>query len=748
MTRLVFENPLAWLWGPPLVVAALLLLARSLHQYGQMHGAPCIRREAAVLAALRGMVLVALVILAARPVLVESEEEERKSNRVVLLVDRSESMSLRHAGQSRYGEAVQLVRSGLLPALKAAELRPQALLFAEDAASADGREIAAAQPDGKQTNLARAIVRGMALSDRPPRAVIALTDGVATEDADNARAISALAEHQVPFFGIGCGRETESQVLALEQVVAPPLASPKQEFQVAARLRATGSLELPGFDLLLLRDGRLAQKKTISPGSGARAWRESFSVTENDERFYRYTVQLVPPADPAIKCPSTSGSAVVRVEGEKDFRVLFVQGALTWDYKFIRLALSGDRAVKLSGLSRTASGSAFFESSEDEKDLVGGFPKTGEELAKFRVVVLSNLRPGDLSPAQQELLACYCAQYGGGVLMIGGPDTFNASWQGSRLEQLLPVRFAPAGRRAPEGINFRPQITSAALSHPVFQIGEGGNHRAAWANLPTFSQYAVVDSVKPGAQVWAVYPSAGGPDSGPPLMACQRYGAGLSAVICVQNFWRWRLAKPSDPQHFDRFWQQLFRHLAEGSRELVAIVVPDQRMQPGPRIRLTVRRRPDPRTSQAAPQNYRVLVKDEKERPVADQAVELRPGASVEITFPAQRPGLYAASVVDAAQNVLASRSLEISDVSAEFNNTARNMEALRQWAALSDGMAVRCEDCSDAGKLVREIKARAEHPRQDVSHRRPVGVNGWVLALLAGCLCVEWSLRKHWELT
>ena len=32
---------------------------------------------------------------------------------------------------------------------------------------------------------------------------------------------------------------------------------------------------------------------------GRRAWQESFSVTENVERFYRYTVQLVPPADPA-----------------------------------------------------------------------------------------------------------------------------------------------------------------------------------------------------------------------------------------------------------------------------------------------------------------------------------------------------------------------------------------------------------------------------------------------------------------
>jgi hypothetical protein len=62
--------------------------------------------------------------------------------------------------------------------------------------------------------------------------------------------------------------------------------------------------------------------------------------------------------------------------------------------------------------------------------------------------------------------------------------------------------------------------------------------------------------------------------------------------------------------------------------------------------------------------------------------------------------------------------------------------------------MAVRSEDCSDAGKLIREIKARAERPRQDVFHCRPVGVNGWLLAVLAGCLCAEWSLRKRWELT
>ena len=58
------------------------------------------------------------------------------------------------------------------------------------------------------------------------------------------------------------------------------------------------------------------------------------------------------------------------------------------------------------------------------------------------------------------------------------------------------------------------------------------------------------------------------------LMASQRFGAGLSAVICVQNFWRWRLAKDADPQHFDRFWRQLFRFLSEPSRQEVTSTWP------------------------------------------------------------------------------------------------------------------------------------------------------------------------------
>src|SRR5437879_13396617 len=110
-------------------------------------------------------------------------------------------------------------------------------------------------------------------------------------------------------------------------------------------------------------------------------------------------------------------------------------------------------------------------------------------MAPLRGTVLSNVQPIALSPAQQELLGRFCSELGGGVLMIGGPATFDYSWQGSRLEQLLPVVFA--SNLGVQGLDrpFRLQLTDAAVQHPVFQLADSRPARAVLAELPAFAQY-------------------------------------------------------------------------------------------------------------------------------------------------------------------------------------------------------------------------------------------------------------------
>jgi uncharacterized membrane protein len=86
---------------------------------------------------------------------------------------------------------------------------------------------------------------------------------------------------------------------------------------------------------------------------------------------------------------------------------------------------------------------------------VDQFPTSLVELQNYDAVILSNVPRGSsgLSDQQQEMLASYVRDMGGGLLMIGGPEAFGAGgWQGSKLEEVLPVSMdIPATRMIPKG---------------------------------------------------------------------------------------------------------------------------------------------------------------------------------------------------------------------------------------------------------------------------------------------------------
>ena len=735
---IVFEYPPGWLFALPLGAVLAFALWRQ-----RRRGLAAARLAA--LGGLRGIALLVLVFLAARPVWMSREPAAAAARSVMLLMDRSESMSLEERDASRYQQALGFLRERLLPALQAARLPVQAMVFDQNAELVDGAKLSSAMPKGKRTNLGGAVAQALGNAAQPPLAVIALTDGIVNESADNARALTALVDARVPFIGVGIGSDQGVRTLSLREVEAPAIVSTKTAFSIAAQLEMINTEEMPGFELLLFRDGQMLQKRNIIPGKGSRTWLESFPVTETKEGLHNYAVQLLPPNLPGLKCVNMLANTAVRVSNEKELRVLYIQGALTWDYKFISLSLRNDQTIKLTGLTRTSKQSVFRQNVESAGELMNGFPTTLEELAPFRVIVLSNLRPADLTPAQQEVLARFCGELGGGVLLIGGPATFDASWQSSRLEQLLPVVFSPG--RGVQGLDrpFRLELTEEALQHPVFQITDGRAMREAWAQLPTFTQYGRVDAAKPGAQVWAVHQTDEGPQGRRILMASQRYGAGLSAVVCIQNFWRWRLAKDSEPQQFDRFWRQLFRFLSEVGRQDVSIQLADQELHPQMDVQVVLEKQPNPKSVTDNNRKFFVRVEDGQKKVLYDQTVELETSRPVDFRFRAERADIYTVTVSDGMKVPVATRPFEIRDINVEFQDTARNMETLQQWASISDGLAIKVEDCRDAADLVAQIKAKIEQVRHGKNMRRPVGVNGWLLTLVLGCLGSEWLLRKRW---
>src|SRR5437899_2786333 len=195
-----FEYPLGWLSAVPL--ALLLGLAAWRQQRAGLS-----RQRIGVLIVLRSLALLPLVALVSRPIWRAKEPPAAASRSVVLLMDRSESMSLEENAASRYQQALGFLRERLLPALNSARLPVQAMLFDQTTEPTDGSKLNSAVPKGQRTNLGGAIAQALGASPQPPLALIALTDGIANESADNTRALTALVDAHVPFIGVGFGSD-------------------------------------------------------------------------------------------------------------------------------------------------------------------------------------------------------------------------------------------------------------------------------------------------------------------------------------------------------------------------------------------------------------------------------------------------------------------------------------------------------------------------------------------------------------
>lgn len=71
----------------------------------------------------------------------------------------------------------------------------------------------------------------------------------------------------------------------------------------------------------------------------------------------------------------------------------------------------------------------------------------------YSAIVLSNVPADPFSAAQHQALATYVRDLGGGLIMIGGDDSFGAGgWQGSVVADTMPVKFdVDAVRQIPRG---------------------------------------------------------------------------------------------------------------------------------------------------------------------------------------------------------------------------------------------------------------------------------------------------------
>ncbi|MGE0364032.1 MAG: glutamine amidotransferase [Vicinamibacterales bacterium] len=700
-------------------------------------------RDRVVLTALRAALVALLLVCLFRPMLVLRAAVPHQ-NVLGVLLDDSRSMRIAdHDGQPRsayvqeeFGAADRGLRRALGERFTVRTLRFSSGL----AAAPTGQDLTFS---GSNTRLAAALDQArQQLAGVPLAGLVVVSDGADTSGGALEPSLLALKASGVPVFAIGVGKETAERDIQVGRVTAPRTVLAGTTLLLDAVVTGHGYAG-QSLTLDVLDSGAIvgSQTFTVAADGQPTTVRVRFTASDPGPRVFSFRV----PPQPGELLPENNTRDVLVDVRDRREKVLYFEGEPRFEMKFLRRALTDDKQLQLVVLQRTADNKYLRLEVDDPEELVGGFPKTRDELFQYRGVVLGSIEAAAFTGDQLAMLSEFVDKRGGGLLMLGGPRAFSeGGYAGTALGDTLPVtleRMTPPAEPVVTRLAVRP--TRAGAGHAVSQIGATDAASATrWTELPELTTVNAVDAVKPGATT-LLSAAADGSRRERPVLAFQRFGRGKSAAFTPQDSWLWQMhaSISVEDQTHETFTRQLLRWLVDGVPDPVELSTSTDRAEPGEPITLT---------AEVSDPSF-VAVNDAQ----VTATVAGPDGATttVPLTWNGQRDGAYTGTLTTSAPGWYEARveamrggtSLGASTVhvnagpgDAEYAETTLQMAALRRLADDTGGKAYTpatasalLEDVQYTGRGITAVEERE-------LWNAPL-----MLVLLLGLLSAEWGYRR-----
>lgn len=696
-----------------------------------------------LLTVLRGAALLALLLMVLGPV-IRLPRMKGGETYVALLLDASGSMSVEDAarGGSRFDAArLALLGSdgkgeGLVPALKD-RCGLRVFSFAEGARRTT--DLTALKAEGEKTNLFRALrdvdqeLRGVPLA-----AVVAFTDGGHNTPGVPQDMARAFKSRGVKLLTVGYGRPNPPKDYEVVQVEVPRTVRRNTSVDAFTTVRCTGFSE--PFTAYLRNGEAILSTMEVRPEAGKDMYRVRFRFYPDQAGAMKYNV-FIKPGEGERLTENNLKEFLVDVKEER-LPVLYVEGSPRAEFRFIRRALFRDPDFRIVSILRTGHGRYYVQGADDMPELQQGYPKTKEQLFKFEAVIFGDIEVAFFTKEQLEMTEAFVKERGGGFAMLGGVNAFNlGGYLKTPIETLLPVHME--GPEASYSFDrFKMQVPDAALAHPILhQDDEVEQNKKIWRNVPELQGHNRFKGAKTGAQVLALDPLGKYP-----ILAVQNYGRGRTAAFATGGSWYWRMSVTTDVEIQEKFWRQLVRWLAVGSKEKVAVSLDRDIYSKGEQafIRATVL---GPSLEAINDATVRATVTDpfgnvedlEMQWVLTQDGVyqgkyETREHGDHRVTVHVEIPSL---KPIDVGTSFAVTRPF------LEFNQAGQKEGLLREMAELTGGRYYTEEE---AGALAGDVKKLLEQGLRSGTYIEEKDL--WdapiLFVLLLALLGAEWSLRRH----
>ena len=564
----VFEKgQLAFLTPWPLATALALLLllaAPTLLSYRRA-GGRARPFDRAVMVALRTLALVLLLVCLLRPTLLLATVVPQQSF-VGVLIDDSRSLAIEDAsGKPRSSFVAERLAPEASPLRKALEDKFKLRYFRFSGGSERLANLNELRYEGAATDLTAALQRAQQeLASVPLSGIVLVTDGADNAGGPLSETLLSLRARGIPVSAVGLGRERFSKDVEVVRVEAPSSVLKGTSLVAGVTLQARGLRKAPA-RLLVEDQGRVVHTEELElPAEGEAAnVRVHVTAGEAGPRVFRFKVQAI---DGEQVTQNNQQDVLIHVVDRRE-KILYFEGETRFEAKFLRRAVADDKNLQVVTLERTAKNKYLRLDVDDAEELAGGFPKTREELYKYRGLIIGSVEASFFTGDQLRMMGDFVSQRGGGLLMIGGALAFGeGGYAGTPLAEALPVVVearAKEPKAEPQAANLKVELTPFGATHAITQLAATEQKSVErWRALPALSSVNDVQRVKPGGATLLL----GRPESGGParvVLASQRFGRGKALALTVQDSWLWQMHAeiPVEDMTHEGLWRQLLRFL-------------------------------------------------------------------------------------------------------------------------------------------------------------------------------------------
>lgn len=758
-------------WWPVAIGFLLLIFAALLWSYAR-NRIPIGWRIFLALLKTSGVALLAMCLL--EPMQVKNRPQVGR-NLFIVAADSSKSMTIRDRtnGKSRADQLKRLLSKNQtwLSDLDADyDLRR----YQFNSRLNSVNDFASYLADGSSTSLAKTLqVIGDRYRDKPIAGVMVLTDGNSTETF----AKDFSWEGMPPVYPVIIGRDQPGRDIRIVRTTISQSNFETAPVALAAELEANGfagrSIEVKLFD----DQGEELDHKTVTRVQNGKRFTVRFQIKPQKRGVAGFKLKAFAKGNEDLAESSeatiVNNQRLLAVDQNRGpYRILYVSGRPNWEFKFLRRALAEDDEIDLVGLMRIAKREPKFtfrahegesknplfrgfgnqqdEQAEqydepvlirmgvsDREELRSGFPKSAEGLFSFDAIILDDVEAGFFSEDQKSLMQQFVSLRGGGLLMLGGQESFvKGKFDRTPIGEMLPVyvdRFQPTERPS----SYQLQLTREGWLQPWVRVrSTQEKERVRLESMPAFKTINRVSSIKPGASVLATVKTDDGNDL--PALVVQRFGEGRASALLLGDFWRWHLKNENENDDLLTAWRQIARWLVSETPQRV-----DTEIKQGENTTEILVRAYD--------STYKLL-----DNAQVKIEVQLPEGETVELaaspvgdksglyraTFVPRQSGLYQvqSQVIDSDESEVGTdESGWVANLEAnEFEQIAPNRALLEEIAKKTGGEVV---DSNALGSFVDSLGNRSIPFVEKVTHP---WWHHWNIFLLAIALLVsEWGIRR-----